>query len=89
MPGHKHILEIKGAAEIRDDEDLLQGFEVQGKTPSLVTRVAVTSKHIKLSAAIENAALWPAENGPEDLVPAEIFKAHIKQSSESSLQAKV
>lgn len=89
VPGHKHILEIKGAAEIRVDEDLLQRFEVQGKTPSLVTSVAVTSRHIKLSAAIESAALWPAENGPEELVPAEIFKAHIKQSSESSLQAKV
>lgn len=89
VPGCKHLLEIGGIAEIRAEEDWLQRFEVQGKAPKLALKVAVASMQIKPSVAIEHAALWPAQAGPEELVPSEIFKAHIRQSNEDSLQAKV
>ena len=89
VPGCKDILELKGRAEISMDEHLLQQFEVQGKKPNLITKIAPASMRIKPSAAIASSALWPAKKGPQDLVPAEIFKAHIKQSKESSLQGKV
>jgi len=45
--------------------------------------------HIKPSQAITDSALWPAKKRPEDLVPSEIFKAHIKHSKDRSLQAKI
>ena len=43
---------------------------------------------IKPSIALAKSTLWPAIEVPEDLIAAEIFKAHIKHSKESSLQAK-
>ncbi|MGB4342777.1 MAG: pyridoxamine 5'-phosphate oxidase family protein [Moraxellaceae bacterium] len=89
VPGCKEILELKGKAELRTDEHLLQRFEVQGKQPSIITKVSPASMRLMPSLAITNSVLWPAEKGPEDLIPSEIFKAHIKQSKESSLQAKV
>lgn len=89
VPGCPDILALKGTAELRTDEHLLQRFEIQGKQPGLVTKVRPDSMQIRPSLAIRNSALWPAEKGPDDLNPAEIFKAHIKQSSENSLQAKV
>lgn len=89
VPGCHHLLDISGVAELRADEDALQRFEVQGKVPKLLTNVTVASMQIKPSAAIERSALWPAQAGPEDLVPSEIFKAHVRLSSEDSLQAKI
>ncbi|MCH8497409.1 MAG: pyridoxamine 5'-phosphate oxidase family protein [Marinobacter sp.] len=89
VPGCKDILEIKGQAELCTDEYLLQQFAVEGKAPKLVTKVTPASIEIRPSPAIVNSALWPAHSGPEDLIPSEIFKAHIKKSKESSLPAKV
>lgn len=89
VPGCADFLEVKGIAELCDDEPLLTQFEVQGKKPQLVTRIKPTSVQMVSSRAIANSALWPAQQKPEDLVPSEIFKAHIKQSKESSLQAKI
>lgn len=89
IPGCHDILALKGTAELRADEPLLQRFEVQGKQPGLVTKVRPDSMQLRPSQAIRQSGLWPAEKGPDDLIPAEIFKAHIKQSSENSLQAKV
>lgn len=89
VPGCKDILEIKGSAELCADEQLLQRFEMQGKKPNLITKITPASMRIKPSLAIANSVLWPAQKEPEDLIPSEIFKAHIKQSKESSLQAKV
>jgi len=89
VPGCADVLEVKGTAELCDDEPLLARFEVQGKKPHLITRITPTSMQMVSSKAIGNSALWPAQQKPEDLVPSEIFKAHIKQSKESSLQAKI
>lgn len=89
VPGCAAMLEVKGTAELCDDEALLAQFEVQGKKPLLVTRIKPTSMKMVTSGAIVSSALWPAQQKPEDLVPSEIFKAHIKQSKEGSLQAKI
>ena len=89
IPGSKGVLCFNGEAEILADERLADRFQVQGKTPHLVTRVMPESVRVTSSQAIAAAALWPAKAGPNDLVPSEIFKAHVKNSKESSLQAKV
>jgi len=89
VPGCKDILEVKGVAELCCDEILLEKFEINGKQPKLITRIKPASMRISPSPAITNSALWPAETGPGDLIPSEIFRAHVKQSKESSLQAKV
>ncbi|HEX5838796.1 MAG TPA: pyridoxamine 5'-phosphate oxidase family protein [Anaerolineales bacterium] len=89
VPGCTDLLELKGTAELCSDEHLLKRFEVQGKQPNLVTKIAPTAMKLRPSMAIANSALWPSTKTPEDLNPSEIFKAHIKQSNETSLQAKV
>lgn len=89
VPGCKDMIEIKGTAELCADGHLLQQFEIQGKKPKLITKIAPSSMGIRSSLAIANSGLWPAKNKPEDLIPSEIFKAHMKKSKESSLQAKV
>ena len=89
IPGCGEVLEISGAAELLADETLAGQFEVQGKQPKLVTRVAAAEMTIQPSAAIQGASLWPARPTPEELVPADIFKAHVKKSKESSVHAKV
>ncbi len=89
IPGRTDILELRGPAELRTDETLLQRFEIKGKLPKLVTRVDPAVMQVRPSAAIAAARLWPAQEGPADLVPSEIFKAHMKQSNDQSLGAKV
>ncbi len=89
MPGYHEMIEIKGTAALYTDESLLERFVVQGKQPKLTTSVTASSIKKTTSQAITSAKLWPAQRTPEDLVPSEIFKAHIKHSKENSLQAKV
>ena len=88
MPGCKDILELQGTAELCTDKHLLQRFTVQGKEPKIITKITPTSVRIKPSIALAKSTLWPAIEVPQDLIAAEIFKAHIKHSKESSLQAK-
>jgi uncharacterized protein len=89
VPGCKGILELQGTAELCTDENLLQRFTVQGKEPKIVTKITPASMRIRPSRALAKSALWPAIEAPEDLNAAEIFKAHIKHSKNSSLQARV
>ena len=89
VPGCNDILELQGTAELFTDEHLLQQFTVQGKEPTIVTKITPTSMRIKPSIALAKSALWPAKMAPKDLAPSEIFKAHIKLSKVKSLQAKI
>ncbi|MEW6205208.1 MAG: pyridoxamine 5'-phosphate oxidase family protein [Pseudomonadota bacterium] len=89
VPGVAQVLEVVGTADLCVDEALLDQFEVQGKKPNLITRIKPTSMTMLSSEAISNSVLWPAKERPVDLVPADIFKAHIQRSKESSIQAKI
>lgn len=101
IPGCEGMLTIEGTAELCTDEHLLQRFVIQGKQPKLITKVTpasmrITSRQVDATSVLSTmsslaltSALWPAKKTPEDLIPSEIFKAHIKHSKESSLQAKV
>jgi predicted pyridoxine 5'-phosphate oxidase superfamily flavin-nucleotide-binding protein len=89
VPGCSDILALRGSAELRTDEALLQRFKVQGKEPMLVTKINPSSIQISPSAALATSALWPPQIAPKDLIPSEIFKSHIQQSSARSIQAKI
>ena len=89
VPGCEEILEITGVAELCVDENLLQDFSFQGKKPKLITKIQPETTRVRSCQAIARSALWPAKAVPGDLKSAEIFKAHIKQSKESSVQAKL
>ena len=89
VPGCTDLLEIKGRAELCADAELLRRFAIEGKEPKLITRIASPTLRLVLSPAMARAGLWPAQEVPGDIVPSEIFKAHIKKSKESSLKAKI
>jgi predicted pyridoxine 5'-phosphate oxidase superfamily flavin-nucleotide-binding protein len=89
VPGCNDILELQGTAELCTDKHILQRFTVQGKEPKIFTKIAPTSIEVKPSVSLAKSALWPAKAAPEDLVPSEIFKSHIRHSNENSLQAKI
>lgn len=89
LPGHNDILELQGTAELCTDKHLLQRFTVQGKEPTVVTRITPTSMRIKRSIALVTSGLWPVKMAPKDLAPADIFKTHMRLSKDKSLQAKI
>ena len=89
IPGSNNILTLQGTAAMIAEDQLLEGFAVKGKKPKLATQITPSSMEIRPSAAIEKAELWKAKPKPQDLKPADIFKAHVKQSKDSSLTAKI
>jgi hypothetical protein len=89
LPGCEDVLAFSGNAEICTDEVLLEQFAVKAKTPKVLTKIAANTMTIKPSKALAAAALWKTKTKPDDLKPAEIFKAYIQQSKEQSIQAKV
>lgn len=88
VPGCNDILELQGTAELCTDKNLLQRFIVQGKEPKIITKITPTSMRMKPSIALAKSNLWPAQEVPKDLIAAEIFRAHMKHSKDSSLKAK-
>ncbi|MGB1950793.1 MAG: pyridoxamine 5'-phosphate oxidase family protein [Marinobacter sp.] len=89
LPGCHDVLEFRGKAELCVDDHLLQRFEIHGKKPKLIIKIPTASLRVRPSPAITNSALWPSKKGPADLVPSDIFKAHVQRSKDSSLKAKV
>lgn len=89
VPGCQDVLEVRGQAELCMDDHLLQRFEIHGKKPKLIVKITPASLRVRPSPAIASSVLWPSEKGPGDLVPSDIFKAHIQRSKDSSLKAKV
>ncbi len=89
VPGSAQYLEIKAEATLHDDKDLLESLAVACKLPKLVVKLTPIEAMIKSSEAIDAVQLWPAGKPPAEFNAAEIFKAHIKHSKESSLSAKL
>lgn len=89
VPGYFGCLKIEADASLYDGKALLERFSVQGKVPTLVLRLLPSSVALQNSDAIARADLWSGQKPPTDIHAAEIFKAHIKHSKESSLSAKL
>lgn len=58
LPGVSEILRVNGEAELRDDEDLLARFVVNGREPKLVIRVAVKQAYLHCAKAVMRSGLW-------------------------------
>ncbi len=65
IPGINETLRINGWAEIRDDADLLQRFEVQGKLPATVLVVHIQAIYLHCAKALMRSNLWHAEALPD------------------------
>jgi uncharacterized protein len=69
LPGVNEIMRVNGAAELRDDPDLMQRFTVNGKPPRLVILVKVQEAYLHCAKALMRSALW----NPETIVPRSVL----------------
>lgn len=58
IPGVNETLRINGQAEIRDDSDLVDLFEVQNKKPKSVLLVHVKEVYLHCAKALMRSKLW-------------------------------
>jgi len=60
IPGVGETLRVNGRASISIEPGLLQRFEMQGKPPSCVLRIAVDAVFFQCARAIQRSRLWDA-----------------------------
>lgn len=89
IPGSLDVMHVTGVASVSTDDAVRALFAVNEKTPKLVTRIERTEFSVRRSAALSRARLWPSVATITDLDPAEIFKAHIKLSRVSGVEASI
>lgn len=88
IPGATKIAALTGAAEISDDMAARAAFQVEGKVPVLVTRIAGAALAVRESRALAAARLWPAANHPAPTIdPAAVLVAHVKGNRSKGLAA--
>lgn len=58
VPGVSETLRINGRAEIRDDEDLMARFVINGNLPRIVILIHVESAYMHCAKAIMRSKLW-------------------------------
>jgi PPOX class probable FMN-dependent enzyme len=58
VPGVDETLRVNGSVEIRDDDDLRARFEVAGRLPATVLRVAVREVYLHCAKALMRSRLW-------------------------------
>ncbi len=61
IPGVNEILRVNGTAELRDDLELKQRFEVNGRLPLAVILVKTHEVYLHCAKAITRSHLWSAE----------------------------
>ena len=70
LPGVNEILRVNGAAELRDDPELMQRFVVNGKPPRLVILVHVHQAYLHCAKALMRSALWDERSKrPRSVLP--------------------
>ncbi|MCB4769454.1 pyridoxamine 5'-phosphate oxidase family protein [Ancylobacter sp. Lp-2] len=70
VPGVDETLRVNGRAAIHDDADLRARFEVDGRQPATVLRVAVEEAYLHCAKAFMRSHAWdPAHFVPRDSLP--------------------
>lgn len=70
LPGVNEIMRVNGVAELRDDEDLMARFVVNGKPPKLVILVHVKQAYLHCAKALMRSSLWDERaKNPRNVLP--------------------
>ncbi len=70
VPGIDETLRVSGRAEIRTDPSLLAQFEMAGKLPKSVLRIAVAEAYLHCAKALMRSRLWdPAARVERSTLP--------------------
>src|SRR5262249_22136146 len=85
-PGSTAAYEVAGRAHITRDAALLERTAVEGKSPHIVTAIAVDHAKAYESQALARARIWDADraNASDRPNPAATLVAHIKISQKRS-----
>lgn len=62
IPGVDETLRLNGIAEIRNDADLLERFEVKGRLPTTVLLVTVKEVYLHCAKALMRSNLWALDS---------------------------
>jgi len=65
IPGVDETLRVNGTAELRDDEELVARFEVDGRRPKTVIAVTVHEAYLHCGKALMRARLWDPASAVE------------------------
>ena len=90
-PGDNRVLEIRGRGRLTADPALLATMSVQDHVPKLALVVDVDHSSLRISDALQNAALWnPASYVSEGALPraAKMWADHVKSNDRRGLAAK-
>lgn len=87
VPGSTRVVRFSGRAKITTDATMRSAFAVGERVPKIATRVEQLQTELRDSPALARAGLWPAAAAPDDIDPAAMFIAHVRQSHEKGLQA--
>jgi len=79
IPGTGETLRVNGHATLSVDPALLQRFEVQGKPPVCVIRVAVHKVFFQCARAMIRSGLWQPVSAPADVPTAGQMLAALTQ----------
>jgi len=89
VPGSTTVGIVRGAAHLTDDEECRARFTVEGKVPLLAVGVEQAAIHLRESAALKRAAIWPFTGTSPDIKPAKMFAAHLKLNKDKGIGAKL
>ena len=90
IPTVAETLRVNGTAEISDEPDLCDGFQVNGRSPRTVLRILAEEIFTHCGKAPMRAGLWKPETWPTDRpVPSlyAMIKDHTKMDVESTEQS--
>lgn len=62
IPGVDETLRLNGLAEIRDDADLREKFEIKGRLPATVLLVNVKEVYLHCAKALMRSNLWASDS---------------------------
>ncbi|EFQ82004.1 PPOX class probable FMN-dependent enzyme, DR_2398 family [Aeromicrobium marinum DSM 15272] len=89
-PGDDRVLELRGQARMTTDPQLLTSMAVKDQVPKLALVVDVEHCSLRVSDAVQRAALWDdTTHLPDGVLPraAKIWADHVKSSDRSGLAA--
>lgn len=62
IPGVDETLRVNGAAELRDDLDLIQRFQISRRPPTIVLRITVRQAYLHCAKALMRSHLWDPDS---------------------------
>lgn len=89
IAGGKQVLRIAGQATMFSEHPMQRQFEVEGKLPNIVTRVAIESISLEGNSVLGQAQLWPPKSPKYQFKAAEIWQAHMKASKLEGIGATI